>query len=221
MAIEYTMLMQGSKNYFDKTIDPLFDHYKPLFDELDWVDSSEKMKASDALFIDRKVSNDATGFLASFVLGTVLFATGWSATKLLDHFVKDKLIAKTGEFAKFLQTTFNLQDGKSIEIRHVVWFEDIDLVIAIRLIVKGDEDMKNQDLLLQAHRNSIDWVNRHGKNAPVHSYLIQDGSCNLEPTLYESLHQMDATEGAEEFQKKIKSFHVPTDELLALKSKLN
>ena len=220
MGIEYTMLMQGSKNYFEKSVDPLFNHYTPLFEELEWVQSSSKMKCSKALFIDKKISNNAAGFLANFVLGTVIFVAGWSSTKLLDHFFKDKLLNKTDELSKHLQEIFNLEKDKSIEIRHVVWFEDTDLTIVIRLIVNGNQQENNKKLLLQAHKNSIDWINNHGKNAPVHSYLVKNGYCNLEPILYESLYEMDAKEGGKKLKKRIKKFQFSNNDLIALKSKL-
>lgn len=220
--IEYTMLMQGSKDYFEKSIDPLFSHYKPLFDEQGWVQSSEKMKCSKALFIDTKTSNSATGFLANFVLGSVIFVAGWSSTKLLDHFFKEKLLSKTNDLAKLLQKTFDLKKDKSIEIRHVVWFEDIDLAIVIRLLLSEDsKGHDNSNLLLQAHRSSIDWINNYGKGAPVHSYLIINGSCNLEPAFYQSIHDMDKSEGSLKLEKKIKKFQMSNNDLLALKSKLN
>jgi len=61
----------------------------------------------------------------------------------------------------------------------------------------------------------------NGKSSPLHSYLIQNGSCNLEPVLYNSLREMDSKEGMKKIKKKQKQFQVSSNDVLVLNSKLN
>lgn len=81
--------------------------------------------------------------------------------------------------------------GKAIELRDIVYLEDIDTVVVVRTRVSKENAGQVAQLFLQAHRVAHTYLEQHGRGAPVHCHTIEEGRIDIEPQLYMSLDQLN------------------------------
>lgn len=206
IPICYTIMLGGSQPYLKDAIEPIFSNLKPAIESQGWEQSSEEMETQPALFVDRELKAHGT-IVTTLVYGAVFFVASWAGNKVLDQFFTEKLQEISNKVASVLLKKFNLNSNKIIEVRHIVWYKDIELAIVLRMKIKNENQIKeNSNALIQAHRNASSWFEANGKQAPVHCYIIKDGKSNIEPLLYQSIQEMDDIEGCANFEKRVKEF---------------
>ena len=203
--IQYTIMLGGSQPYLKDAIETIYSNLQPVIESQGWEQSSEEMETQPALFVDRELKAHGT-IVTSLVYGAIFIAS-WAGNKVLDQFFTDELQKISNKVASILLKRFNLKAHKLIEVRHIVWYKDIELAVVIRMKVNNEKQIKeNSNALIQAHRNASSWFKANGKQAPVHCYIIENGKSNIEPILYQSIQEMDDIEGRANFEKRVKEF---------------
>jgi hypothetical protein len=206
LNIRYTLLLGGRNPFFRNAIDPLHELFKPTLVDEGWeIIDGDDVDAVPALHISRQITADAT-VVATLVVGVIVFISSWAGEKILDRFFEKKLQKAVNNLLSKIDRGSNFSEDQVIEYQHVVWYEDIELGVVLRLRVKNSDTEKYNDALLQAHRCASSWINSQGRQAPIHAYIIEDGKCNLEPKLYQSLQHMEDEERRENRRRIVSEF---------------
>jgi methionine salvage enolase-phosphatase E1 len=50
-----------------------------------------------------------------------------------------------------------------------------------------EDILKHHDLLPTIHANGVNWIMQHGREKSVHVYIIENGSVNAAPFLFDTL----------------------------------
>ncbi|MCL4758156.1 MAG: hypothetical protein KJZ96_07385 [Rhodocyclaceae bacterium] len=193
-SVTYTYFLSGQSPYMRVAIDAIGSELDPVLVDTDWHESSEPMKSNKALHLDSRPTMDA-GIASGLIVGLSLFVGGWAGNKLLDEIYEEKL---RGPLLRLLSKIFQkamLPSCKRIEYQHVVTLNDIGLTVLVRLLLSNEKEIpESLDRLAYVHKLASDWIEKNGKCAPIHCYVIADGRCNVEPNLYNSLAEIQREE---------------------------
>lgn len=190
MNITYTYFVGGQNPYMRAAIDAIGSELDPVLANTDWKESSEAMKTNKALYLNTRPTMDA-GIVSGVAIGLCLFVGGWAGNKLLDEIYENKLREPLSRLlgAAFRKT--NLPPNKRLEYQHVVTFEDIGLTILVRLLLNHENEVpESLNQMTHVHKLASDWIEKKGKGAPIHCYVVSDGKCNVEPLFYNSLEEV-------------------------------
>jgi len=210
MGIEYTLLIGGRNPLFREAIDHVCGDFNSIFEDEGWEQNKQRLESHPALYIDPHPKADAG--VAALIVGVAVFVAGWASEKILDQFFEKKLRDGVSNLINAILKKCDLNENQSIEFRHIVWYEDLELAVIIQLMVSNEDQLReNEQVLLQAHRNASSWVESHGKKSPVHSYVIESGKCNLEPALYNSLSEIDSIEANVSHEQLLKEFRIKSN----------
>jgi hypothetical protein len=179
----YTFGSLGNARFFRAVADALSE-LDPFFSDPAWREDSSLPRRVPALAQDETVR----GLGALEVAGAfTIFIASCFGKKIFDE-VYDRLLKRP--LAPFLDRLFSPDGpahGKSVEIRDVIYLEDIKTTVVVRAIVAAEEAHAANALLLKGHRVAHAYIEAHGRKAPVHCHTVQNGQINLEPDLYLSL----------------------------------
>jgi hypothetical protein len=193
-SVTYTYFLSGQNPYMRAAIDAIGSELDPVLANTDWQESSEPMKSNKALYLDTRPTMDA-GIASGLIVGLCLFVGGWAGNKLLDEIYEEKL---REPLLRLLRKTFqkaNLPPNKRFEYQHVVTFNDIGLTILVRLLLNHEKEIpESLGQLVHVHKLASDWIEKNGKGAPIHCYVVADGKCNVEPKFYNSLAELQREE---------------------------
>lgn len=129
--------------------------------------------------------------LPEIIGGFTIFVASCFAKKVFDELYDRTLKRPIGEFLDRLFVKDSPVADKLLELRDVVYFEDIDTVVVVRATISQSDGRNIAPLLLEAHRIAHNHIEQHGRRAPVHCHSIKDGRIDIEPRLYISLEQLD------------------------------
>ena len=80
--------------------------------------------------------------------------------------------------------------GKTFEYRDVIYLEDIDLVVVVRVLADRETTRELQMQVIQAHRVAHSYIEQHGRKAPIHCHKIAEGLVSLEPEFFSTLEEI-------------------------------
>jgi hypothetical protein len=201
--IKYTFFVGGQNPFLRVGIDTIAEEIEPLFEATDWEYSKELMKNNQSLYIDTRPTADA-GTVSGVVIGVCLFVGAWVGEKLLDEFYEAKLRPRLVQLLSKILRKSNFPPGKGLEYQQLVTFEDLGLTVIIRLLLKQENEIEESlNLLLHTHKLAADWIEKNGKKAPIHCYIVENGKSNIEPLFYSSLEEIKKEEREKVLRKVI------------------
>jgi hypothetical protein len=182
--VAYTSGSAGNARFL-RTVADAMTELEPFFSDPTWREDSSFPQRVPALAQDERPQ--ALGVLE--VAGAfTIFVCSCFAKKIFDE-IYDRLLKRP--LAPFLDRLFapdSAASGKSVEVRDVIYLEDIDTTVVVRAILSAKDANEANTLLLHGHRVAYLYIAAHGRKAPVHCHTVQDGRINLEPELYLSLN---------------------------------
>lgn len=160
---------------------------EPFFENDDWKYDPDYFERIPALFERRQPT--ALGGLE--IAGVVVCFLGTCfAKKMFDEVYERTLKRPIGIQLDKLFNRVEIPPNKIIEYRDVIYFEDIDLVVVIRAIAKKDCGQDLQHQVMQAHRVAHGYIERHGRQGPIHCHKIIDGCIAAEPEIFSTLEEI-------------------------------
>lgn len=201
--VKYTFFAGGQAPFLRVGIDAMAEEIEPLFETTDWEYSKDLLRTNQSLLIDARPTADA-GIVSGVVVGVCLFVGAWAGEKLLDEFYEAKLRPSLAQLLSKIFRKSNLPPGKGVEYQQLVTFEDIELTVVIRLLLKDDKEISDSlNLLLHIHNLAANWIKENGKKAQIHCYVVENGKSNVEPLLYGSLAEIQKEEREKVLRKII------------------
>jgi hypothetical protein len=185
---------EGSAKFIRASIDALEGTLSLYFDDPAWLQDSELPTR-----VPQLTPNDRPRALGLLEVagGFTLFVATCFGKKIFDEFY-DRLLKRPLEpFINRLCKSVPLQEGKGVEIRDIIYLEDIDTTVIVRAVTTAENASETARLFLQAHRVAHSYLESHGRKAPVHCHTIAEGRVAIEPDLFLSVeHQAQATRRA-------------------------
>ena len=161
------------------------------------------MNNYQSLYMDTRPKADA-GTVSGVVIGISLFVSAWAGKKVLDEFYEIKLRPKLVQLFSRILRKSDFPQGKGLEYQQLVTFEDLGLTVVIRLLLnKENEIEESPNLLLSIHKLAADWIDKNGKKAPIHCYVVENGKSNIKPLFYSSLGEIKKEEREKVLRKVI------------------
>jgi len=125
------------------------------------------------------------------IAGTfVLFIGTCFGKKVFDEIYDRTLKRPIAQYLDKFFSMFSISDGKLLEYRDVIYFEDIDLVVVIRTLIDKNNTKAVEEDLLNGHRIAHAYVERNGKKADIHCHVVTNGRVSSEPLLFDSLEKI-------------------------------
>ena len=78
----------------------------------------------------------------------------------------------------------------------MVYFEDLDVAVVVRILTKTQGAKVIDEQLLEAHRLAHAYLSKNGKKAPIHCHRVVEGKVDPEPQLFISIESMRNEEKA-------------------------
>lgn len=167
--------------------------FDELLNQSDWEETPEYFKGNSTLYKQQKPA-------ASFgleIVGTVaLFTAAYFANKLFDEFYDRLLKRPVGERIDSLLEKINFQDNKFLEFRDVVYFEDINVAVVVRILTRTPGAERIDAQLHETHRLAHAYLSKHGRKAPVHCHRVVEGEIDVEPQFFLSIEHLRNEEKA-------------------------
>ncbi|MEW8053271.1 MAG: hypothetical protein AB2809_23190 [Candidatus Thiodiazotropha sp.] len=193
-SVTYTYFVAGQNPFMRAAIDAIGSELDPVLANTDWQESSEPMKSNKALHLDTRPTMDA-GMVSGLVIGLCLFVGGWAGNKLLDEIYQEKLREPLLRLLREAFKNAKLPSNKRLEYQHVVTFNDIGVTILIRLLLDHEDEISESlEQMTHVHKLASEWIEKNGKGAPIHCYVVADSKCNVEPQFYNSLEEVKREE---------------------------
>lgn len=186
----YCLGCEGNSRFIRAGIDAIDGSLSAFFGGPEWTQDSTLPKRAPQLTPNDRLR--ACGFL-EVAGGITLFVVTCFGKKIFDEFY-DRLIKRPlAPFIDRICSSDAVPDGKEVEIRDVVYLEDIELTVIIRANTTADLAPETARLFLQAHRVAYAYIEMYGKKAAIHCHTIDSGKVSVEPELYLSVqHQSEA-----------------------------
>ena len=187
----YSFGCSGDSRFIRAAVESLDGTLKEYLSNADhWKEDTDLTRRTPVLFV--KSEFRAFGYMEA-AGAFMLFVATCFGKKIFDEFYDRLLKRPLAPYIDKLCQSKDLPSGRPIEVRDIVYLQDIDLVVVIRALVTADKSQEVAALVLQAHRVAHAYIERNGRKAPVHCHVIEDGKVSLEPELHLSLeHQFQA-----------------------------
>lgn len=172
---------------FIRTAADALDLLEVAIRENDWEESTKHFTSKEVLYVEPRF----TAHAGLTILGTVLaFVATCFAKKVFDEFYDRLLKRPVGAYVDALLEKLQLQEDKLLEFRDVVYFDDLEMAIVIRLLTKTPGASRIDADLIKAHRLAYTYLAKNGRMAPIHCHRILDGKVDAEPALLLSLEHL-------------------------------
>ena len=187
----YCFGCEGTASFIRVAADAADNTIDVFFSGSDWKqDSSLPLRVP---YLQQDESVRAFGF-AEIAGAFTIFVASCFGKKIFDEVYERTLKRPLTPFLDKLFVKGRPACGKSVEIRDVIYLQDIDTVVVIRARVDAEQTKEVASLFLQAHRVAHTYIENHGRQAPVHCHTITNGSISIEPELFLSLEQQSRQE---------------------------
>lgn len=188
MNARYSFGIEGQKHLIMAAADAIESTVQPYFeDSEEWSYDKDYFSRIPAL----KTSPAVMAFGGWDVAGIVMCFIGAAfATKIFDEVYERTLKRPIGKQLDLLLNTISIPEGKSIEYRDIIYFEDIQLVVVIRVIAGKNCGQELEKQVMQAHLIAHTYIEQNGRKAPIHCHKIIDGRVEIEPELYSTLDEI-------------------------------
>ncbi|KAF2390794.1 hypothetical protein [Pseudomonas frederiksbergensis] len=191
MKTTYTFALEGHSRFISEASTIREDLLEPLLENDEWEYSSRSFENIPSLKLDFRPK--ALGGLE--VAGAVMLFLGTCfAKKVFDEFYDRLLKRPVGEMVDMIIKKVKLPDHAYLEYRDIVYFEDIDTSVVIRLLLKTTEGIDVDSLLLEGHKAAHEYLEAHGKKAEIHCHKIVDGKLDVNPGFFSSLDHIKASD---------------------------
>lgn len=189
MKTTYTFALEGNSRFISEVTTIRENLLEPLLEGEEWEYSSMSFQTIPSLRLDLRPK--AFGGLE--VAGTVILFLGTCfAKKVFDEFYDRLLKRPVGVMVDTIIKNVKLPDHAYLEYRDIVYFEDIDTSVVIRLLLKTTEGIDIDSLLLEGHKAAHQYLEAHGKKAQIHCHKIVDGKLDIHPAFFTSLDHIKA-----------------------------
>lgn len=182
---KYTIISNGDSSFVKNVSIPLCKSLESLFKSEGWQHGSLPDHAS--FQIDSEPKADSA--LVAGLIGIVFFISSKMASKLWDEIYKLKIQPKLQEVLKKVDKKLTgANKRKQKFLQSSIWYQDLEVFIVV--LLKDDtykEITKQLSLIKHVQKNALTWVQDNGVVKPIHLYLIENGSVNLEPKLFDNL----------------------------------
>ncbi len=182
--IAYCLGIEGNSRFISAILDASAGTLNEFFAQPEWEQDSALPTRVPQLHPDITVRN--LGFL-EVAGGISIFILSCFGKKIFDEFYERSLKRPLAPFLDKLFSSNSLPQGETIELRDVVYLEDIDTVVVVRALVNEQTAKEAVPLFLSAHRVAHAYIEKHGKQAPVHCHTIENGKVSIEPELFLSV----------------------------------
>lgn len=174
--------------FLRETIEILDAELAPALASIGSEDSDSPFANVAALKINQQPTASALSTIALMV-GT-WFALKF-ADKAFDAIFNETLKGPTESLAKRVLTLIRKVRSEAIEYQSLVYLEDKNLSILVRIIIKTADDTTNiSNTIYNAYKIAYEKIKVSGKLAEIHCYTVVDGCCNLEPALLNDINEV-------------------------------
>ncbi|MFA7239587.1 MAG: hypothetical protein WC091_05690 [Sulfuricellaceae bacterium] len=184
---QYSFGVEGNAYFIRAAAEALEEVMEPFFEGPGWECAPQFFGTLPALKQHHRLME--LGGLEIF--GTfVVFIGSCFAKKIFDE-IYDRTLKRpiAAQLDKFFAKA-NVPEGKLLEYRDVVYFQDIQLVVVIRtLIDKNDTKAVERDLI-EGHHTAHAYIEKNGKKAAIHCHTVLNGKVSPEPFLFDSVAQI-------------------------------
>lgn len=184
--IGYCLIWGGNNELFKLSFEPYERNLDPLLESgIFYYDKAFSEKS----FFENTGPMASFGF-KEFIFGITLFITTpvihHEITELYKDSIRPSIISYYSEIYDSSNKDF------IFEYRDLKFHEKFDTVILIRIRTKTPQELDARfDLLLEVQEKAYKWLEKNGKKAPIHDYLIDENSnVNIEPNLFNNLKEI-------------------------------
>lgn len=197
----YCFVVKGSANFLRAYADVQEEVLEPFFSTEEWDFSSNAFDTIAALDLDRQPK-------AAFGFDTAIVIMGFFGTcfakKVFDEFYERTAKRPIGVMLDKLLSKTPAPAGKTVEYQDIFHLEDIDLVVVIRAVVEEGRTKMLQHQIMQAHRIAHGYIEKFGRQAPIHCHKIEAGAISTEPELFNSLKDIEKHDREQRMKRLIK-----------------
>ena len=183
-ATAYCLAIEGNARFIRAILDASAGTLDDFFDQPEWKQDSALPTRTPQLHPDVAVRN--LGFL-EVARGVSIFLLSCFGKKIFDEVYERTLKRPLAPLLDKLFSPSSTLHGKTIELRDVIYLEDIDIVVVVRAVVSEQTVKEIVPLFLGAHRIAHAYIETHGRQAPVHCHTIENGKVSIEPELFLSV----------------------------------
>jgi hypothetical protein len=186
MHVKYCFGLDGSAPFMRPAADAL-EVLQPFFESDEWEYAPEYFTSAPALYLNR--SPQAMSGLEVF--GVIFGFIGTCfAKKLFDEVYERTLKRPIGAYLDSFFQKATVPEGKAVEYRDVIYFEDLDLAVVIRVIATKETTAQVQTQVMHGHRVAHAYIETHGRSAPIHCHKIIDGQVSVDPEFFQNLEEI-------------------------------
>jgi hypothetical protein len=184
--------VEGQLDFMGAAIDTL-EPLEQSLGENDWEESSEYFRNNPVLY--RRTSPTALAGLEVIVAVSIFTATCF-ATKIADEFYERLLKRPVGACIEALLEKIALPAGRLLEFRDIVYFEDFDVAVVVRILTKKADKQIIDTQLIEVHRIAYDYLSRNGRKAPIHCHRVLEGKVDAAPEFFINIDCLQNNERA-------------------------
>ena len=190
---KYTFAIEGQTHFMRIAIDAL-EPFEASLLASGWEEATKYFTANPVLY--KKPRPTALSGL-EIVGAIVAFTATCFATKVFDEFYERLLKRPVGACVDAVLEKLSIPGSKLLEFRDVVYFEDIDVAVVVRILTEKPGEQNINAQLLEAHRVAHEYLSKNGRKAPIHCHRVLNGKIDAEPTFFISIeHLQDADKAA-------------------------
>ncbi len=189
---KYMFGLEGQQHFHYAAIEAIESIERALIDG-DWEESPEYFKDNPTLY-KQQAPTALSGI--EIVGGLAFFTATCFGKKVFDEFYERLLKRPVGACIDTLLEKINFQGNKLLEFRDVVYFEDLDVAIVVRILTRTQGAKVIDKQLLEAHSLAHTYLSKNGKKAPIHCHRVVEGKVDPEPKFFISIESMRNEEKA-------------------------
>lgn len=185
-TIRYTVFASGDSQFFNTASVPLAECLESAF-----VDDDSPVFTNDLpeyLSVDSRPKADG-GVVLAGIVGVFAFLTTWLAKKVLDDVYELKLrpsIRKALGAADNQLKGTNAAKPKMLMVG--ISYADRQIFILIGIVGDSFEEiLASEHMFHTVHANAVQWADDNPSDQPIHLYIVDRGTTNIEPMLYNDL----------------------------------
>lgn len=191
---KYQLFLGGQQHFLKDALEIRAKILEPELEVDGWEYKPDFLKGRGELSISTRPTASATATAFGIV---VVFLCGYLAEKLSDEFYERIAKRPIGNLVSALLGKFGIPEGKYLEYRDIVCFEDSDAIVVIRVIFTEGVDCDVDQALNVTHKIAHRQLVEGGKKAPIHCYKVVNGRVQDIPELFTSLEHIKNEEAAE------------------------
>lgn len=183
---KFTFGLEGQQHFLRAAIDALEPLERALKED-GWQESPEFAKNNPTLYTQKS----PTALSGIEIVGALaLFTATCFGKKVFDEFYDRLLKRPVGACVDTLLQKINIQDEKLLKFRDVIYFEDLDVAVVVRILTSTQVAKSIDVQLLEAHRLAHEYLSKNGKKAPIHCHRVVKGIVDPEPQFFISIESM-------------------------------